>query len=312
MRTGRWRSFRGVCAVGTGEALVTRADAWVQAASYAWRGLRCVTQAPRLYLLITGIYATPALLAAALAAFLPEPVLWQQALIVALPWITIVLGTVVIMVAVGFQARGRIVDPGRATRVGLRWVPRYLWTNVHTSIIFWVPTGLLIALRDSQALFPPDTASAEPLTGFLWWLAIVGVALYLHTRTLLAPFLAVHADVPGTLAAVEAWRLAGEYFPVCFATLVVGSLPVGVPLGILAIAVAGTASGPVEVALRAAAPDLAWAGIQLVRPVLIPSLYLLFRDVWARRETQGGPAVPTLLRAILALTRPLPKLGAWE
>jgi hypothetical protein len=302
--------------VGTGEALVTRADAWVQAASYAWRGLRCVAQAPRLYLLITGIYATPALLAAALAAFLPEPVLWQQALIVALPWITIVLGTVVIMVALGFQARGQIVDPGRATRVGLRWVPRYVWTNVHTSLIFWVPIGLLDALRNSQAFSPPEAASLEPLTGFLWWLAIIGLALYLHIRTLLAPFLAVHADLPGTLAALKAWRLAGQHFPICFATLVVGSLPVAVPLGILSIAVAGTASGPVEDPLRAAAPDLAWAGIQFLRLVLIPALYLLFRDVWAAEQAgrgrQGGPAVPGLLRAILALTRPLPKLGAWE
>ena len=70
--------------------------------------------------------------------------------------------------------------------------------------------------------------------GGLWWLAITTCALYLHMRTVLAPFFAVDADLPGTLAALEAWRLSGRHFPVCLATFVLGSQPIASPLGLLA------------------------------------------------------------------------------
>jgi len=48
--------------------------------------------------------------------------------------------------------------------------------------------------------------------------------------------------------------------------------------------------------MLAAAPDLIWAGIQAVRPVLIPAVYLLYRELFraelARRQQEGGPPVP--------------------
>src|SRR6185437_9981893 len=108
---------------------------------------------------------------------------------------------------------------------------------VHTSLIFWVPTTLLLELHGRLPSVAPDA---------LWWLLIGSVALYLHTRTLLAPFLAVHADLPGTLAMLTAWRLAGQHLGLCVATLVVGSLPVALPLAILALALSSSLSGPAQ------------------------------------------------------------------
>jgi hypothetical protein len=239
----------------------------------------------------------------------------QQALIVALPWVTTVLGAVVIMVAVGYQSRGQTVGLFRATRVAARWVPRYLWTNVHTSIIFWVPIGVLLKLRQwLLAIAPEELAAAFPVA-VLSWLPILGLALYLHTRTLLAPFLAVHADLPGTLAMLAAWRLAGQHFALCLSTLVMGSLPVALPLGLLTLGIAQSLSEPAQTAFLAATPDLAWAGIQLIRPVLIPALYLLYLDLWHVEQQvrqHSGPHVPRLARIPLALTRPLPKFGSWD
>jgi len=258
-------------------------------------------------LTITLVYTTPALVAAWLVAVVRDPSPWQQALILTLPWLTIVLGAVVIMVAVAYQSRGQTVSLGRATRVGLRWVPRYLWTNVHTSIVFWVPTTLLLTLRERLQLTTPDV---------FWWLLLACVALYMHTRTLLAPFLAIHGDLPGTLAMLTAWRLAGQHLGVCMATLVLGSLPVALPLGILALVVARNLSGPAQEALAAATPGLTWASIQLIRPLLIPALYLLYSELWhaelARVQERGGAHVPRVARLPLALTRPLPKYGTWD
>jgi hypothetical protein len=279
----------------------------MQAARYVCGGLTWLRAAPRLYLTITLVYTAPALVAAWLIAFVRDPSPLQQALIVALPWLTVVLGAVVIMVAVAYQSRDQNVSLGRATRVGVRWVPRYLWTNVHTSIIFWVPTTLLLALRDRLQSSIPDV---------IWWLLIACVALYLHTRTLLAPFLAIHGDLPGTLAMLTAWRLAGQHLGVCMATLVLGSLPAALPLGILALTVARGLTGPAQEAFAAATPNLTWASIQLIRPILIPALYLLYSDLWhaelARVHEHGGLHVPRLARIPLALTRPLPKLGTWD
>ena len=242
-----------------------RPDVWLQAVHYLRHALACVRRALLLYLLVTVVYATPALVAGMLAVLVRQPVLWQQVFMIALPWITIVFGTVVIMVAVGYQARDQIVDFGRATGVAIRWVPRYVWTNVHTSIIFWVPVALLLSLRQWLVMAIGAVAAFQFVVDTFSWLAIVSVAVYLHTRTLLAPFLAVHADLPSTLAALEAWRLAGQHFSVCFATLVVGTVPVGLPLAIAALVLVRSLSGAAQEALVVALPDLAWAGIQFVR-----------------------------------------------
>src|SRR5919198_3690953 len=150
--------------------LATPLGAARQAALYVAYGLACIRRAPRLYVWITCAYVTPALLAGFLAASVREPVVWQQALVLGLPWLTIVLGAVVIMVAVGYQARGQTVDLIRATRVGVRWVPRYVWTNVHTSTIFWVPIGTVLAVRDWQAQAVPVSGATEPMIDVLWWL----------------------------------------------------------------------------------------------------------------------------------------------
>jgi hypothetical protein len=272
-----------------------------------WRGVN---------LQILAVFAAPALVAAYLAATVDDPAGWEQAAMLALPWVTAVLGTVVVMMAVSHQAHNRPIGLAGASREALPWVPRYFWTNVHTSVIFWVPVGLLIQARAWQeANLPLEGASAVVL-GACWWLATAVAALCLHTRTLLAPFLAVHGDLPGTLAALESWRLSGRHFAVCFSTFVVATLPVGLPLAMIALTLLFALSGPSLAAFMAASPDLVWAGIQAVRLVLIPALYLLYGDLWGaeldRRRIQGEPPVPAPARALLAITRPLPGPGWWR
>jgi hypothetical protein len=146
----------------------------------------------------------------------------------------------------------------------------------------------------------------------VWWGAIGVLALAIHTRTLLAPFLAIHGDLPATLAALEGWRLSGRAFATCFTTLVAGSLPLALPLTLLVLAVMAGLPADTRQALEPALPDLAYAGIQLIRPILIPATYFLFVDLWSAEQTRrahfGEPAIPAIPRLLLALTRPLPRL----
>jgi len=296
---------------------VTALVTWREGMGYARLGLTEAGRGLGVHLRVLTAYAAPALLAGYLAATIVEPSPLEQAAIAGLPWITAVLGTVVVMVVVSSLARGRRTGLARATVVALPWVARYFWTNVHTTIVFWVPIGLLLELGAwKAAMVIPNAGVLGPLAGGLWWLLIAVVALCLHTRTLLAPFLAVHADLPGTLAALEAWRLSGRHFGLCLATFVLACLPVALPIGVVALTLAITLPDPALGMLLAAWPSLVWVGIQMVRPVLIPAVYALYKDLWhaelARREQEGEPATPCPLCWLLALTRPLPRLARPE
>jgi hypothetical protein len=303
-------------AASSGEAAAEpRIAGWREGWIYLRRGLATARPWFGIQIRILAVYAAPALLAAYLAATVREPGSWERGAMLGLPWVTAILGTVVVMVAVGHHAHGRSVGVVRATREAVPWVPRYFWTNVHTTVIFWVPVGLLLEAREWQTEAMPVGGAGGLALAALWWLVLGAAALCLHTRTLLAPFLAVHSDLPGTLAALEAWRLSGRHFSVCLGTFVAATVPVGLPLALLGLGLALTLSGAALSAFLAAAPSLVWAGIQAVRPVLIPAVYALYNDLWnaelARRRRVGTPPVPGLARTLLALTRPLPHPGRW-
>lgn len=301
------------------ESTVTHADerpapadqaVWRQAVAYLRRGLALVRVQPWIYVLASLVYMTPALLAAVLMLRTTTPSLAHSAAIDGLPAITAVLGTLVIMMLIGRHARGQPADLARASAYGLTWVPRYLWTNAHSTVIFWVPVGLLLWTRSRLEMVWP--ASAGGGLALAAWLVIGGVALYLHTRTLLAPFLAVHTDLPATQAVLEAWRLSGRHCGLCLTTLLVAGLPMTVLVAALTLAVLLLLPGAPAV-LGATGSALIWAAIQLVRPVLMPAIYVLYTDLWsaevARRARTGEPPAPAPLRALLCLTRPLPRLG---
>jgi hypothetical protein len=290
-------------------------DAWKRGLQYARAGLRLARQDPLAYVVVGILFSLPALLAALLTITSATNSFWQQSGLFFLRSLTIVLGTMVIMMLVGHHARGLRPSLLKACWHALRWTPRYLWTNAHTSLIFWGPVLVLLAVRTWQESRVPLPGMAGILAHLGWSVGIGSLALYLHVRTLLAPFLAVHSDLPGTLATLESWRLSSPSFLLCLTTFIAGCTPIGVPL--LAVAGIALVLQPQLLAEHWSAiqGDLAWAGIQLLRPVLIPALYLLYVDLWEaarkQRQCKGEPAVPLLARWLLALTRPLPKWGKW-
>lgn len=275
-----------------------------ESAEYVRRGQEIAGLDRGIYLRAVLVYALPSLVAGYLAATVDAPGLLERALMLGLPWLTIVLGAAVLMVVVGCHGRGRRIGLVDATRQGLRWVPRYVWTNCHSTLIFWGPVGALLLLR--EALIPNDG-------GVLWaagWLAIVACALYLHCRTLLAPFLAVHADLPATVAIVEGWRLSGRHFGVCFWTFVLGTLPVALALGIAMGLASALVSPETWARLERGAADLAWVGVHAVRPLLVPALYCLYKQLGHAQPST--PDLPGWASWLTDLTRGLPRLGRWS
>jgi hypothetical protein len=238
------------------------------------RGLAITRQQPDLYLKLVLIYSVPPILAALLVLFAPRDTAWFQPLVSALPVITIVVAPPVLMHAVSAGLAGERITVLEATRRGVPWVPRYVWTNVHTTILFWVPVGALLLLWERSPL--------GTLLPTAFWVATIGtVALHQHVRTVLAPYLAVHGDLGGTRAALTSWELGGRHFWQLLGTFVWGSLPVALPLGLAYVIIERFGPDPLATAVLAVSWQLSWVAVQSTRPLLIPALHTAYEDIWS-------------------------------
>jgi hypothetical protein len=249
---------------------------------YAWaagwwnlrRGLEITRKQPDLYVKLVLLYSLPPLVAAALVLYGPLDMAWYQPLVAVLPLVTIVVAPVVLMHAVNAGHGGERISVLEATRRGVPWVPRYIWTNVHTTVLFWVPVGALVLLWERSPL-------GAALPTVVWVSIIALVALHQHVRTVLAPYLAVHGHLGGTRAALTSWELGGRHFWHLLGTFVLGSLPVALPLGIAYLAIEEFAPHPLSAALLAVSWQLSWVGVQSTRSLLIPALHTAYEDLYA-------------------------------
>jgi hypothetical protein len=256
---------------------VTRIDsAW----SAGWwnlrRGLDITRQQPDLYIKLVLLYSLPPLIAAGMVLWHdgPRDKAWYQPVASLLPIITMVVAPVVLMHAVDAGRSGERIGVMEATRRGVPWVPRYVWTNVHTTILFWVPVGSLVVLWERSPL-------GGLLPSAVWVTVIALVALHQHVRTVLAPYLAVHGDMGGTHAALKSWELGGRHFWHLLGTFVLGSLPAAVPLGAVYLAVEHFGPDPLSAAVLAVSWQLGWIGVQSTRSFLIPALHTAYEDLYA-------------------------------
>jgi hypothetical protein len=219
------------------------------------------------------LYSVPPLLAAYLVLYGPKDTPWYQPLVSLLPIITMVVAPVVLMHAVDAGRVGERIGVLEATRRGVPYVPLYVWTNVHTTLLFWIPVGTLVLLWERSPL--------GPWLPTVVWVAVIGlVALHQHVRTVMAPYLAVHGELDGTRAALMSWELGGRHFWQLLGTFVLGSVPVALPLGAAFLVIEHWGPDPLSAALVAASWQLAWVGIQSTRGLLIPALHTAYENVW--------------------------------
>jgi hypothetical protein len=249
--------------------------------NYAWeagwwnlrRGLDITRQQPDLYIKLVLVYSLPPLVAAGLVLYGPRDSAWQPPLVSLLPLITMLVAPVVLMHAVDAGRGGERISVLEATRRGVPWVPRYVWTNVHTTILFWVPVGSLMLLWERSPL-------GTWLPTIVWVTVIGLVALHQHVRTVLAPYLAVHGELGGTRAALTSWELSGRHFWDLLGTFILGSLPVALPLGLAFMVIEHFGPDPLSAALVAASWQLSWVGVQSTRGLLIPALHTAYEDLY--------------------------------
>jgi hypothetical protein len=246
---------------------------WLAGWGNLQQGLAITRRQPDLYLKLVLLYSLPPLVAAALVVYGPRDTLWYQPLVSLLPLITMVVAPVVLMHAVHAGRDGERIGVLEATRRGVPWVPRYIWTNVHTTILFWVPVGALVLLWERSPL-------GNWVPNAVWVAVIALVALHQHVRTVLAPYLAVHGHLGGMRATRTSWELGGQHFWDLLGTFVLGSLPVALPLGLVYLLAEHFGPDPLSAALLAASWQLTWVGVQSVRPLLIGALHTAYGDIY--------------------------------
>ncbi|MBV9326393.1 MAG: hypothetical protein JO352_21725 [Chloroflexi bacterium] len=253
--------------------------------SKAWnnllQGLQITRQQPDLYLKLVLLYSLPPLVAAYLVLFGPRGAPWSETLVSVLPLITMVVAPVVLMHAVDAARGGERIGVLEATRRGVPWVPRYVWTNVHTTVLFWVPVGALVLLWEWSPL-------GARLPTAVWITVIAMVALHQHVRTVLAPYLAVHGELGGTRAALRSWELGGRHFWQLLGTFVLGSGPVALPLIVAFLMIERFGPNPLSAALLAIVWQLVWVGVQSTRGLLIPALHTAYEDVSRESQLRTG------------------------
>ena len=280
---------------------------------YFRSGLQVLRSSPRLYVQLVVLFSAPAVGAALLSVSGAGNDFSRAAGAVVLDFFPAQVAPAVMMVAVAAGFAGRTLGVGDSLRQGLPWLPRYIWTNLHTSVVFWVPVGTLVALYQRRIGGLPDDGALGTAISVTLIAAMIVLGLYIQTRTLLASFLAVHENQPGTLAALNSWRIGGRHTGRILGTFVVAGLPVALPLFLLVsgLLIAWQGLPEVQAVLLAMLPSLAWAAIQVVRPVMVPAVYSLYRDLWddevARRRRDGEPHNPAFVAPLLAVSAWLPR-----
>lgn len=288
--------------------------AWRAGVGYAVRGLETLRVTPFVIVAIMVLFSLPA--AAVIwitAADVPEG-FGRTAGTTVLNLLSGTVAPVIFMKVVAEAHEGHRLGLWQHLTDGMRWLPRYIWTNLHTTVIFWVPVGILtVGLISFQRL---TYAESPPgiLISALWVVVIGGAGIYMHSRTLLAPFIAVHGNVPGSLAALESWRVSGRVFGPVLATFVIAAGPIAVPLAVVFMVFYLTLSGPALDVFSGTLAAQVWIAIKLIRPPLVAATYAMYTDVWAaeleRRARQGHPATPALVRWLIDVSWWPPRVAA--
>src|SRR5262249_22951023 len=139
---------------------------------------------------LVGLFMLPPLAAVVAGS---QPGFIAQWIAEALPWITITLGNISAVLAIEALDAGKPIIPSEILPAAVRWLPRYLWANGITTVIFW-------------GLFTPAQWGLGKLTDSWGWpsftvILILGIPmLFLHVRLVFATYAAIVDNQPGVRA----------------------------------------------------------------------------------------------------------------
>jgi hypothetical protein len=241
--------------------LDTDSSWWRQASYYVACGLRiCRKDIPGLITLV-GLFMLPSL-AAVIVGSQPGPLAYWVAL--GLPWITIILGNMAAVLAIEALDAGQPVVLARILPAVIRWLPRYLWTNGITTVLFWglfMPLQWVISQQTNRWGWPSFAPTALLLLPMLFW----------HVRLVFSTYAAIVDDQPGMRSVMISIRLAHRRWKMVVAAFAFSVLIVAPLAGPLYLVIL-TIHNPVI------AGGFVWALIMPMRPLFIATLHMIYKD----------------------------------
>jgi len=234
---------------------------WRQAAYYVTSGLRICRKDVGGLVTIVGLFMLPPL-AAVIVGSQPGPLAYWVAW--GLPWITITLGNIAAVLAIEALDADQPVIPGHILPATIRWLPRYLWTNGLTSVLFWglfTPLQWVIGQQTTRWGWSPLAPTALLLLPMLFW----------HVRLVFATYAAIVDDQPGLRSVLISLRLPHRHWKMIVAAFV-GSVLIVAPLaGPLYLWIL-TIHNPIV------AEGFEWALVMPIRPLFISTLHVIYQD----------------------------------
>ena len=250
---------------------------WRQAAGYVAAGIRiCRKDIPGLVALV-GLFMLPPLTAVVVGSQPGELAHWIAN---ALPWITITLGNISVVLAVEIIDAGGKVTPSAILPAAVRWLPRYLWANGITTVIFW-------------GLFTPAQWALGRLTNHWGWpsfspILLLGIPLlFLHIRLVFATYAAIVDDQPGARSVIISFGIAHRRSRMVAAAFVGSVLVEGPVIGPIYLLIQGISNPYV-------AGGFTWMLIMLMRPLFIATLHEIYEDYRPAAEIARSRQHPKL------------------
>jgi hypothetical protein len=234
---------------------------WQQAFRYVVAGLRICRRDIAGIITLVGLFSLPSLAAAVVGGYPGTLAYWIGS---ALPWITITLGNISMVLAIEAIDSGQPVIPAQILPAALRWFPRYILTNGITTLLFWGifnPLQWLIGQEANRLNWPSYAPLALLLIPMLIW----------HVHLVFATYAAIIDDHPGVRSVLISIGITRRRW-LMVATAFVGSVlieaPIVGPIYLLILHV----SNPVV------ADGFTWMLIMFMRPLFIATLHEIYED----------------------------------
>jgi hypothetical protein len=234
---------------------------WRQSAAYVAAGMRiCRKDIPGLVTLV-GLFMLPPLAAVIVGSQPGDIAHWIAD---ALPWITITLGNISVVLAIESIDAGKRIVPSEILPAAVRWLPRYLWANGITTVFFW-------------GLFTPAQWGLGKLTAQWGWpsfsvIALLGIPmLFWHVRLVFATYAAIVDNQPGARSVRISMGIAHRRSLMVVAAFVGSVLVEGPVIGPIFLLIQGISNSYV-------AGGFTWVLIMMMRPIFIATLHEIYED----------------------------------
>ncbi len=269
---------------------------WSASVGYVKQGWQLCRRDPVGLTQVTLLFAFIAFLGAVVGSHTGPLAFWGAE---ALIWTTITLGNISIVLAIEEVDAGRPIRLLSVLKNGIRWLPRYLWTNGITTLFFWglADPAQFIVAKMLRQWDPLGVNHFSLIINLLPTALLAAPFLFWHVRLVFATYAAIVDDMPGMYSVNISIGIAHRRWRMVVWTFALVVLCMGPIIGPLYLLIQQVSNPIVGMGLE-------WVMVMCMRPLLVSTLHFIYneyrpvpditaRQRWEaeqRRQISGGLA----------------------